>query len=328
MVKHTFHKLRRVAANAYASLRSFDALRKSWDPLHFAFNSLKNWDRQALASYLDQVHVTPDEKTQTLILKEWVDQGLSLHAFSTKIKSCTTEELAHIPIEISRGDQLSDQNTRVEKHLQAYLANKRVVITGPADYVSTIQSIPPVDSYDVVVRVNFQWPISLLQQPALGARCDILYHCCNGAIDVARLMAEDLSGIRFVVLEQGLQSHRFARHCRALGIHVLYVSDLYHAWSRRLHSPPFTGFVAVTHLLSYAVKQLHVVGMNFGISSYDPTYLRTTEIDSKYSSIVPGLWLHDPKAHIHWIRRFAKTDSRLTFDSKSKQLMTLRELQP
>ena len=61
-----------------------------------------------------------------------------------------------------------------------YVADKDVIVIGPAACVADDCDGIDVDSYDLICRLNWHWRVPKDMTRVLGSRTDILYHCFNG----------------------------------------------------------------------------------------------------------------------------------------------------
>jgi hypothetical protein len=156
--------------------------------------------------------------------------------------------------------------------LKTYLENKRVTLVGPSASIASSGQGPQIDGSDAVVRINHQWPIPEKLIPHIGTRMDILYHCCNGDYPVSRLFTPGFERTKFVCYEKGLDTFFIKRECERLGISTVNIMPYYFEMKSILGTYPNTGFVALTHLLKFPIRELYVTGITFFREGYYSGY--------------------------------------------------------
>jgi hypothetical protein len=156
--------------------------------------------------------------------------------------------------------------------LAALVTDKRVVLVGPSISIVGSRAGAAIDACDVVVRMNFQWPVPAALIADAGARMDVLYHCCNGDFPVADLFVPEFARTRFVCWQANAESFWLEAQCLENGIQSLDVSSLYVELEGLLCTPPFTGTVAIEHLRRLPVAELHLAGITFGAEPYYAGY--------------------------------------------------------
>ena len=63
------------------------------------------------------------------------------------------------------------------ERLEDFVANKRVALVGPANYLTSFRFGGIIDEYDVVARVNRGMELTQSMGDHVGTRTDILYNC-------------------------------------------------------------------------------------------------------------------------------------------------------
>lgn len=162
-----------------------------------------------------------------------------------------------------------------DDYLDKILEGKRVVLTGPS---RCVMQNPPgyVDSYDIVVRINHQWPIPEEKQANFGTRMDLLYHCCSGVDPVRNIFSDDFAPL-WVGYGDGklTESHILKAYLDEKGIHYERMNPFHDKIKGILNSPPQTGFYALLHLLEHDIKELYVTGITFMFEPYMEGYPET-----------------------------------------------------
>src|SRR6185369_15311983 len=168
---------------------------------------------------------------------------MSRAAFEDRLAN-TSVESAHDPFRRLRRAQThrsAATQARENAAFAALVGNKRLVLVGPS--ISSVGSNrgAAIEACDVVVRMNFQWPIPAALGADVGARMDVLYHCCNGDFPVADLFVPGFAQTRFVCWQSNAESFWLEAHCLENGIPSLDVSSVYVELENLLRTPPFTG---------------------------------------------------------------------------------------
>jgi hypothetical protein len=189
---------------------------------------------------------------------------------------------------------------------------------GPSQSIVGTEQGRAIDDRDLVVRINHQWPVPPARVPDVGARMDILYHCCNGDFPVARLFVPGFERTRFVCVEEGPDRVALEARCVAEGIPAMDVTALYLEWLQRLHSYPNTGFVAITHLLDQPIAQLYVAGFSFNRDPYYEGYPASGNRRDRWSeqTYPRRIWWHDADRQLDVFREMAARDSRIVVDQR------------
>jgi hypothetical protein len=203
------------------------------------------------------------------------------------------------------------------------LDGRRVAVVGPSASIVGTRQGQAIESRDLVVRINHQWPVPEALTPDVGARMDILYHCCNGDRPVSRLFVPAFHQTKFVCFEQGVDHARLVAECRQSGIETLDVTDHYLQWLGRLHSYPNTGFAAITHLLEHGVTELFVAGFTFFRDAYYDGYPGSGNRPERWQNgaYPRRTWWHDADRQLDAFRDLAARNSRVVMDARLRQIV-------
>lgn len=201
--------------------------------------------------------------------------------------------------------------------LAALIGGRRVALVGPASSSVGSDRGAAIEACDVVVRMNFQWPIPAALVADLGARMDVLYHCCNGDFPVADLFVPAFAQTRFVCWQANAESFWLEAHCMENGIPSLDVSSVYDDLEKRVGTLPFTGTVAIEHLLRFPIAELHLVGISFGTEPYYGGY------KGHGAAALPGAaGGHAVEPQLRYFREVLARDPRLHLDAALERLRT------
>lgn len=159
--------------------------------------------------------------------------------------------------------------------------------------------------------------------PDVGARMDVLYHCCNGDHPVSRLFVPAFRETRFVCCEEGPDRAALVAWCEQEGIDTLDVTSQYLHWLGRLHSYPNTGFVAIAHLLEHAVVELYIAGFTFFRDPYYDRYPGSGNRPERWrdGAYPRRTWWHDADRQLDAFRDIAARDGRIVMDARLRQIV-------
>ena len=221
-------------------------------------------------------------------------------------------------------------NFEIESAFQTLVANKRVALVGPSRSIVDSGYGMDIEQFDLVVRMNHQWPIDPAKAPDLGSRMDILYHCCNGDHPIKNLFDLGFLRTQFVCFEYevGNESPQMIEHCERSGIPSMEVTSVYQSLEAKLKTPPNTGLAAITHLLGMGVAELALFGITFYQEPYSPGYigdganLRFWKSDSPPKHI----WPHNLDVQFRYFCQLMKVENRLKIDERSLKVIRLQDI--
>jgi hypothetical protein len=217
------------------------------------------------------------------------------------------------------------KNISSETRFQTFLADKRVALVGPSLSIIGSGYGSDIEQYDLVVRMNHHWPIDPGLVSDVGSRMDILYHCCNGDHPVKRLFTPGFSRTQFVCYEteEGNESPQMIEYCLQSGIPVLDVTSVYQSLQDKPQTPPNTGLVAITHLLSMGVTELALFGITFYKEPYSPGYFGHGADHRfwKSGSLPKVIWPHKLDVQFHYFCQLRQLDGRIKIDERSLKVI-------
>jgi hypothetical protein len=153
------------------------------------------------------------------------------------------------------------------------LRGKRVALVGPADTTGGKGAGALIDSHDLVVRINRQWPVEEKLAADIGRRMDLLYHCCSERSPLGRLKVPEFAATRFAWYEDNRQTQAFLEICRDYGVAHASYQAFRTELARILDTVPNTGTLAIAHLLTTDLASLYVTGFSFYWTPYYDGYL-------------------------------------------------------
>lgn len=199
--------------------------------------------------------------------------------------------------------------------------NKSIVLVGPSEYITRTSHGNMIDSFDIVVRMNNQWPVSDLLCGSIGKRTDVLYHCCNSDYNISRMLIDDLTDIKLLCLQRGVQYKLLSQYCDNLKIQYINISSIYRSIYNIYNIRLNTGIVAISHILSHRIKNLHLVGMTFNKQRYYDGYLGHGADASYWEDGYPNfIWKHDAQLQYDLFNSVLKND-KVTIDDEALKYM-------
>ena len=211
-----------------------------------------------------------------------------------------------------------------------YMANKRVVLVGPAEYLSRSSKGVALDSYDAVVRINNGYIIPRELEPHVGTRTDVVYHSLErfGEYDMNELVNRKVSFLcssmpndqTFVYqhMRPGWRDRVFSKFRTLNKGRVKFrvpPGEAFDAAARSMGCCPFSGISAVIDLLQSGLKLLRVVGFTFYA---DAAWTYNETADFKYAEAQP---FHKPELQQKFLMELVDSEPRLRVDAHMQELL-------
>lgn len=153
-----------------------------------------------------------------------------------------------------------------------WLENKKVILVGPSQCALSNTYEFVEEEHDLVVRVNYSWPVPKYHQDIIGRRCDILYHNAAGLRPIDQILQPGLQWIWYDRNRHMFDIRRFlAEHGLPGGLIRQYRNKVI----TELGTHPNMGFLALMHLLTQPLRSLHVTGITFFREPYHTGYPET-----------------------------------------------------
>jgi hypothetical protein len=168
-----------------------------------------------------------------------------------------------------------------------FLEDKKIVLIGPSEYLVGLNLGSFFDEFDLIVRMNLSCPTPKNLHKDIGGRTDILYHVllrashCDAVPELFKdHTTEDIiiwknDGVKWVVVKLDITADRTKKFAKANKkiIPWLNVPPVdYRQLKIKLGTPPNMGTIAISHMLSSKLKELHVYGCDFHMSGYHVGY--------------------------------------------------------
>ena len=221
----------------------------------------------------------------------------------------------------------------VENQIKTLLEDKNVILIGPAKCVETDLIGIDVDSYDLVVRLNWHWKVPESLKSLLGSRTDIIYHC----FDIDQYSEDDIiyweKNKTVVIARNDLKYMVKHKKDKLFPLIDKYKFKIYSVENKvlknltnRLNSNPNTGVLAIHHLLTNGVKSVSCVGFDFYQSSYlikeaSNITLRQYINSANFLNDVLNNSNHNPQKQFFKFSKFIKNEPRFIPIGKLKELL-------
>jgi hypothetical protein len=158
-----------------------------------------------------------------------------------------------------------------------YISGKRVCIIGASDSLLKQDQRELINSYDVVCRINWGYPVAESILPYTGGRCDVIYHLMKVGIasdrDLMRRAVAD--GVKWVVSVQPEEKDLY-KTFRELSKDIINSravdKETRMGLHDRINGSPNTGQVAILDLLKFGITELYVTGFDFYVGLYHEGY--------------------------------------------------------
>ncbi len=257
------------------------------------------------------LRVTEDERTCLDTLAANVRLGMDKARFWHEVELLRS---ARFDAEFLRfnGAQLRD-NRSLEETLHTLTAAKSVALVGPA--ASRVAQGAEIDAHEIVVRLNFQFPPPIELRSFVGARTDVLFHCCNGDFPVERMFESAAQFPALICYQQNREARTLRRLARARNIPVTDVSRSYQELSQLLGTSVSTGTVALALLCAAPLRQLSLFGLTAFCTPYQSGYLGHGNVAEHWRDGIPSaVGPHRIAPHIKFWKETLAADSRIIPD--------------
>jgi len=212
----------------------------------------------------------------------------------------------------------------IDDSYKNFLKNKRVAIVGPSSNTDGTKQCKLIESYDIVVRLNKTFNISLRKQVDIGKRTDILYNSMNtsdypGENDFSNTLIRKLkdNNIKYIACPYpfiypfdsdiskfiSINNHKIPYHIMNLVLYKYLVNIL--------QTRPYTGTCAILDLLNYPIKELYITGIDCYLNSY---YKEYRKISNGQLSNLRNNDIHFNSPQLDFIKNLTLYDKRIKLD--------------
>lgn len=200
------------------------------------------------------------------------------------------------------------------------IKDKKVIIVGPAGYLEGKNLGEYIDSFDVVVKINYA--LLNTNYKDYGKRTDVLYnYLCedpHGNVDVLSKELNDKvleKKPKFIIttFAKPMMLQRYKYMLKNRIKHILLEREFFDSVGKEVINAPNTGIVAIKHLLSLEPKSLNVVGFDFYEGGYQKGYLNQKGNNNK---------VHNNFSQLMYLDLLCKGDSRIIIDDRLKSVIS------
>ncbi len=263
--------------------------------------------------------------SQLRLLSDEIDLIRSLHniaqtstdrEFEDVLLGYTAAHPGIFPLRSNRWDVQSTEE--LQQTFESIVAGKRIVLVGPSSSLAGKSYGPEIDKFQLVARINFQWPVPQAMVPDVGQRLDILYHCCNGDRSIREQLTDSLQESAVICYQNNIDARLLIHFCVTHGLPRVDISSMYRQISCELGIEARTGIVAIAHLLQFPVAGLHITGLTCA-DTYYPSYKRSANAFDQERADARNL------AERVYLRKITESDPRVTMDEQLEAVLANRE---
>jgi hypothetical protein len=263
----------------------------------------------------------------SLMLLRQQTRGLDVAAFTKFLFTHRSEFAAVFPGFISCHDHSGFERICEPSPLNDLLRNRRVALVGPSEHLDGSESASRIESYDVVVRLNNQWPVPRNLRSDVGERMDVLFHCCNNDTSIDRIFCDEIQNTQLICYELGVSAFRLVELAGDRGVPLQCVSSTYRDLACQLGTHPNTGTAAVALLLKSQLKELFITGMTFFQDPYSRGYrgVGNQRRHWRFGRPPRSIGTHDLTAQLEFAMKLLRKESRVTLDARLGQIVARSE---
>lgn len=206
-----------------------------------------------------------------------------------------------------------------EKYAE-FLRGKRVALIGPSAAYEGSGAGPQLDSYDVVVRLNWGGPVPEALHNDLGRRTDVLYkRLLHAAMPTPETVGEWVAdGIRWIVTGDNSlitpNARYFAGICRQ-HIDWTITGTARAEIIKETSTSPLIGVMAIVHLLRQPIASLAVFNCDFYAGGYQAGYGGRDYRAARGRREGTIADTHKPDPQLQFLYQLSVRDKRLQFDA-------------
>ena len=257
-------------------------------------------------------------------------------------------ELDYIIPEMERpleGNYQLDQNTlkylfdnaKIDRKFNHYLKDKSVVIVGPAGYMENSKKGDKIDSYDIVVRLNNGWLPTESMYEDVGKRTTVRWHSgaewpnTGGMWEIDKMLKY---GVEYACIQYPKYLDYFHKDIKNfesrneefnMPFHNWSDLELYLSFHHYLGTRLSVGMAAVTDILFYDIKELHVSGFSFyahkGGHDWMPGIKPEGYFLDDYDKEKHTFINHAQIPQMKLLRALQTLDNRLSFDIETEEIL-------
>lgn len=207
----------------------------------------------------------------------------------------------------------------------SYLKGKDVALVGPSDGYTGSGKGPEINSFDVVVRLNWGCPVPHERREDLGSRTDVLYKrmLTNGQPSGDEVEGWIADGVRWVVTsDRNVRTPSYRRLAMLVKnrFPVEPMGDVRAEIVRAIANGPLIGVMAIKHLLRYQLRSLTVMNCDFYQGGYHAGYggQHYRQSLGRKEGVIGEK--HDADLQLAYLQKIRYADPRLCFDARLDEM--------
>ena len=191
-------------------------------------------------------------------------------------------------------------NDKLNIELNSLIENKRVIIVGPAHYLTGKSQGSVIDNYDIVIRPN-QFTVPPHLYGDYGSRTDIMFHNCGtpwlpGLKEQVAESPIDFRALKMVVCPVIKADHSETNfmswsddYISACAYNFRSINTIipfywigvknYREVYKQIGCQPYTGIMTICTVLNYPIRELYITGFDFytGTRVYHDKFLSSVD---------------------------------------------------
>ena len=232
----------------------------------------------------------------------------------------------------------------INKKYLNYLSGKKVVLVGPAEYLTKLNTGKYIDSFDVVVRINRGIEVIDKYFDSIGSRTDILYNCLikspdnGGDIKVKEYKKNKIKWIAttpnpyFNEDSKPNELHKMVSWFTVFKLkwnfnfHIMDQKK-YSLINKKVESRANTGFASIFDLLNHDISKLYITGFSFYLDNFMSGYKSGCERDEEeFAKQCFVSKRHKQEPQWRYLKEIFQKDKRIEVDKILKKILTMDKL--
>ena len=229
-----------------------------------------------------------------------------------------------------------------------FLKNKKAIIIGPAQYLTTEDFNgfgEKIDKdFDIVVRLNRGMELIEEYSSNIGTRTDILYNCLiehkdnGGVIDFANLERNKIQWVCTIPnsdikgkcynneLHPMVNQNTVSKITENFNFHIMDYNS-YGLLNKEVNCRANTGFAAMYDILHHGVESLFITGFSFYLDAFAPGYKKGCERDeNEFARQCFKSKRHNQLNQWKYARKTLKNNSKVILDKTLTKILNLSTL--
>lgn len=215
--------------------------------------------------------------------------------------------------------------------INSYFKDKTICVVGAAESIIGTKQEEYINSFDVVVRINYPYPINEELKKDIGDKTDIIYHHLGvqyiDGILRSRLLSEEIDVLQkhnvkwvicpypidFVVTNKPTKERLeyFNKENKDRILYDCVDENIYNKMTSEIKGTPNTGTIAIVDVINSDSKEVYATGFDFFRSKWIPDH-------KSWSN--PTYW-HDMESQINYLKTIYKNNSKFHVDKVLKNIL-------